>query len=380
MGQIDEVIEPSVTRLRLINALEQLGDVYSLLGIGTQAITFFQRAIALWNRLASADKLIVLRLHGEIVETASSLMWSVDLPRFEAANQIGLASLGILRAELNLENLTSHPDIVHLLTVLSSAAWINQVSPDWGAAERFARAAVDMAKKLDAPLELSNALHVLDAVYFARGLLRERVQVALQQLALTNDPRFSDVRRRVDVLIDTSHALATVGDYDLALTHAKRAVALAEQIQEVYGLRSALAHFAYCVFRLDRWDEVLEILAQIREMQKRYTRERTGPECFKISLAATALYIVLLVVAALSPVAKAAAPTALSRTNSRRVIRTSAILHLLDFLPAHATRHGRRASLQVDPFQPRRRQPHSADAALALILLDSIGEINGSVS
>lgn len=275
------------TGLRLINALEQLGEIYRLLGVGTQAITFYQKAIALWDQLANADKLIVLRLHGKIVETASSLMWSVELPRFEAANQIRLASLATLRTELNLENLTSHPDIVHLLTVLSSAAWINQVSPDWGAAERFARAAVDMAKKLDAPLELSNALHVLDAVYFARGLLRERVQVALQQLALTNDPRFSDVRRRVDVLIDTSHALATVGDYDLALTHAKRAVALAEQIQEVYGLRSALAHLAYCFFRLDRWDEVLEILAQIREMQKRYTRERTGPECFKISLAAS---------------------------------------------------------------------------------------------
>ena len=275
------------TGLRLINALEQLGDVYSLLGIGTQAITFFQRAIALWNRLASADKMIVLRLHGRIVETASSLMWSVDLPRFEEANQIGLASLATLRAKLNLENLDSHSDIVHLLTILSVAAWKNQVSPDWDTAERYARAAVDMAKKLDVPLELSFALGALDSVYFARGLLRERVQVALQQLALTNDPRFSDIQRQVDVLMDTSHALETVGDYDLALTYIKQAATLGEQIQEVNLWRSGLSHFAYCFFRMDRWDQVLEILDQVRDIQKHYPRERAGPECFAIALAAS---------------------------------------------------------------------------------------------
>jgi predicted ATPase len=275
------------TGLRLINTLEQLGEVYRLLGVGTQAITFYQKAIALWNRLASADKLVVLRLHGKIVETANSLMWSVDLPRFEAANQIGLASLAILRAELNLDNLASHPDIVHLLTNVSVAAWKNQVSPDWDAAERYARAAVDMAKKLDAPLELSTALRVLDNVYFARGLLRERVQVALQQLALANDPRFSDTRRRVDVLTDTVHALETVGDYDLALTYTKRAATLAEQIQVVNLWSSGLSHFAYCSFRMDRWDDVLEILDQVRDIQKRYPRERVGPECFAIALAAS---------------------------------------------------------------------------------------------
>ncbi len=275
------------TGLRLINALEQLGDVYRLLGVGTQAITFYQKSIALWDRQASADKLILLRLHGKIVETASNLMWNVDLARFEAANQIGQASLAILRAGLNFENLASHPDIVHLLTILSRAAWDNQPSPDWDAAERNARAAVDMADKLDAPLELSNALRALDNVYFARGLLRERVPVALQQLTLANDPRFSDMQRRAGILIDASHALETVGDYDLALIYLKQAATLSEQIQEIHLWRSGLAHFAYCFFRMDRWDEVLEILDQVRDIQKRYARERAGTECFAISLAAS---------------------------------------------------------------------------------------------
>jgi tetratricopeptide (TPR) repeat protein len=124
-------------------------------------------------------------------------------------------------------------------------------------------------------------------VNFARGLLRERVQVALQQLTLANDPRFTDVRQRVDVLINTSHALETVGEYALALTYVKQAATLAEQIQEVNLWRSGLAHFAYCFFRLDRWDEMLEILDQVRDIQKRYPRERAGPECFPISLAAS---------------------------------------------------------------------------------------------
>lgn len=275
------------TELRLIDALEQLGDVYRLLGIGSQAITFYQEAIALCGRLVLADRMKPLRLHGKIVETASSLIWKVDLPRFQAANQIGLASLATLRVELNLDNLDSHPDIVHLLTILSMAAWQNQDSPDWDAAEKYAHTAVEMGKKLDAPHDLSTALEALDKVLFARGLLRERIPVARQRLTLASDPRFSDIRLRLNALIDTSQALETVGDYDPALSCIKEAATLGKQIQEVNLWRSGLSHFAYCFFRMDRWDKVLEILDQVRGIQKRYSRERAGTECFAIALAAS---------------------------------------------------------------------------------------------
>lgn len=274
--------------LRIISALDYLGSVYVILGVRTQAITLYQKAIALSTRLASADKIITLRLHGKIVKMASSMEWSVDLPRFEAMNQIGLTSLATLQAELNLDGLEPHAENVELLTILSRAAWRHQVSPDWDAAERYAVAAVAMGEKVDAPVELSLALRELDSVYFARGLLRERVQVSFRRLALTRDPRFSDVRQHVYALDGLAYALVTVGDYTLALGHLQEAAGLAEQIQPVYlNQRSLLSYQATCLFGLDRWDDVLDILAQVRDSQKRYPREIAGPECLPIALAAS---------------------------------------------------------------------------------------------
>ncbi len=273
--------------LRIISALDYLGDVYEILGVGTQAITLYQKAIALCTSLASADKTITLRLHGKIIKTASSLELRVDLPRFEAVNQIGLTSLATLQAELKLDGLAPHPENVQLLTILSSAAWTHQVSPDWDAAERYARAAVDMGEKLNVPVELSMALRALDKVYFARGLLRERVQVAFRRLALTREPRFSDTPQRVNALVDLAYALETVGEYELAFPHLREAASLAEQIQAVYQQRAVLQHTSFCLYRLDRWDEILEILHQVRDIQRRYPRERAGPECFPIAVAAS---------------------------------------------------------------------------------------------
>ena len=271
---------------RIIGALDHLGDVYQYRGVGTQAITFYQEAIAWCERLAVADKISVLRLHGKIVETASSLNWRVALSRFEAVNQISAASLAFLQAELNT-SLAPHPQIVHLLMLLSRAAWADQAAPDWDTAERYAHAAVDLAEKLDIPVELSTALRAISEVYFARGLLRERVQVAFRRLELARDPRFSNVLERVIILKDLGNALETVGEYTVALLHLKEAASLAEQIGAVYQQRALLAHSAYCLFRLDRWDEILAILDKVREIQNRYPRERAGPECFPIAIAAS---------------------------------------------------------------------------------------------
>ncbi len=272
--------------LRLISALEQLGDVYLLLGVGSQAVTFYQDAIALCKSLAGVDKMIALRLHGKIIGTVDVL--TVEFERYKAFAKIGAASLASLKAELKLaENRAPDPEMVRLLTILSKAAWTEQVQPDWDTAGRYARAAVEMAEKLDNPLELSVALSALGDVSFARGLLREFVQVCLQRLTLSRDPRFSDARQRVSALIRTSYALVTVGEYAEAMPHLSEAASLAEQTLAVYEQRAVLQHSAYCMFRLDRWDEVLEILDRVRDIQKRYPRERAGPECFPIALAAS---------------------------------------------------------------------------------------------
>ncbi len=274
--------------LRIIGALDHLGDVYRLTAGGTLAISQYQEAIALWHRLGNADKMSVLSLHGKIVEIVSGLQWSVDLPRFEAMNQIGIASQKKIEAEPKFaEGDTLHPEMIRLLTILSKAAWRMRVPPDWDAAERYARDAVDMAEKLNDPIELSRALFAFSDVYFARGLLRERVKVALRRLALSRDPGFRDARQRIRVLIDTGQALWNVGEYAQAIPHFSEAESLAEQLLAVDQQKIALEQRAYCLFCLDRWDDMLKIGEQLENIQRRYPREQIGSECFRIALGAS---------------------------------------------------------------------------------------------
>ena len=59
--------------LRLSRAMEQLADVRSLQGVGTQAIPLYQQALALWQGVADADQMIGARLHGKIVRLVAQL-------------------------------------------------------------------------------------------------------------------------------------------------------------------------------------------------------------------------------------------------------------------------------------------------------------------
>ncbi|MBI3914855.1 MAG: hypothetical protein HY327_11810 [Chloroflexi bacterium] len=230
--------------------------------------------------------MIALRLHGKILQIVASLVWAIDIERFKAIAQIGAASRAILEAE-ELASQEPHTETVRLLTILSKDAWRTRTPRDWDAAERYARAAADMAEKLDNPPELSVALDALGNVYFARGLLRERVQVALRRLELSRDPHFSDVRERVSILIEIGDTLLTVGEYAQAMTYLTEATSLADEIHAVDQQIGALQHRSYCLFRLDRWDDMLKILDLARDIRTRYSREHIGGECFQIALAAS---------------------------------------------------------------------------------------------
>jgi hypothetical protein len=67
-----------------------------------------------------------------------------------------------------------------------------------------------------------------------------------------------------------------VGEYDGALPYLQKAEELAREIQAPDQMANALGIRAQCLFRLDRWDEVLATEEQWREVDLRYTRERVG--------------------------------------------------------------------------------------------------------
>jgi tetratricopeptide (TPR) repeat protein len=211
-------------------------------------------------------------------------LWSADRQRFEAASQVSLeAGLNLTQGE------PPHPETVHLLATLSYNAWATWGSPDWDTAERYARAAVAMAEELDTPVELSLALDALATVYGGRGLFRERVQVSLRRLALSHDPRFSNLHERANILTQTGKALVLVGEYAEAMPYLLEAESLSSQIQDVDQQVMALRYQALCWFQLDRWDSMLEIDEKWRALEHRYPSffESGGLTCFLIALSAS---------------------------------------------------------------------------------------------
>lgn len=274
--------------LQLAHATEQLADVKSLLGVGTQAIPLYLAALELWQSLAGADKMIGMRLHGKIVQTASLLKMRIETDRFKPLFEVAASSSASLDAALKAaKKLPPSLEKVRLLTILSVHAQYVRVPVDWDLAEGYARRALEMAEKLDTALALSTALGTLGELYFNRGLWRELVQVCLRRLALSRDGRFNNLQELVSAVIDTGQALIRVGEYAQAIPYLLEGESLAGQMQDALMEKYALDERIHCLFRLDRWDEILNLEDKLRDMQRRYPREQIGASCRMIAFIAS---------------------------------------------------------------------------------------------
>ncbi|MEK7786565.1 MAG: AAA family ATPase, partial [Chloroflexota bacterium] len=275
--------------------LEQLADVHSFIREGSQAIPLYQEAIDGWRLLpaqgvaiaavdADPARLPLIRLHRKIVQAVTRLHRWADVQRCEPATRAS--------AEAGLKLVEGQPpqaETIFLLTTLSREAWLSRSPQDWGLAEHYARAAVDMAEQLGAPVELSDALNALASVYGARGLFREQVQVELRRLALSQDARFTNTRERVSILYQVGAALVYVGEYVQAMPHLLEAERLAGQIQGLDQQLTTLRVQSHCLYQMDRWDQVIEIEEKWRALEKQYPNlfRLVWAGCFQVALNAS---------------------------------------------------------------------------------------------
>ena len=270
---LDSADDPG-TRLEL---LEELGDVCRLVRDFSGSINYYQQALHLWGELPDGDAVSQVRLHRKIIQIATDAKWSVDAGTFSEVNAISQASLSSLGESLQaMENSSPHPETVLLLTALSVEAWRNQSPANWDQAQKYAQAAVDMAEKLDDPILLSRALGALANVLDGRSLLRQHLDVAMRRLEISRDKEFADPRERLDVLRGAGLALMYVGEYKPARPYLEEAGNYATRMQATDQIANTLGIRAQCLFREDRWDEVLEIETQWRELEMTHTRERVG--------------------------------------------------------------------------------------------------------
>jgi len=267
--------------------LEELADVYRLLREGLRAIELYRQSLQTWLALFCPDRFAPVRLHRKIVQIVTDSKWSVDAATYRQVSEIRKESIAALNEHLqSLESEPPHAETVLLLVTLSVDAWRNVTPPDWEAAQHYAQAAVDTAQQLDDPLVLSQALGALANVLDGRSLLREHLAVALRRYEIARDPNF-DLRERIDALRGLGVAHLYVSEYEQALPYLAEAETLAARAQVIDQQTNAAGIQAQCLFRLDRWDEVLKTEERWRALERDYSRERVGETCFFIALSAS---------------------------------------------------------------------------------------------
>jgi tetratricopeptide (TPR) repeat protein len=125
-------------------------------------------------------------------------------------------------------------------------------------------------------VDLSQAQGALANVLDGRSRLREHLEVAQRRLEITRQPGFEDLRESMDALRGVGAARMYVGEYQEALPYLEEAEEIATSAQAVNQIANALGLQAQCLFRMDRWDEVLALEQKWRDLEDRHTRERVG--------------------------------------------------------------------------------------------------------
>ncbi len=267
-----------------LGLLEELGDAHSRLGEPGDAIPLYRDALGVWQDTSDGSPLTGIRLHRKIVQEVGGILRFADRQPFESLGRS--SSLAGLKLA---ESHAPHPEVVRLWIALSTDAGANRSPPEWNAAERFARAAAAAAEQLDDPQILSAALDAVASVSGALGLFRELLEISLNRLALSQDPRFDDLQEKAKILLDVSRAYHHVGEYAQGIAYGEQAEVLARKIRAVDLEVAALRIQAFTWLRLDRWDKVMETDLKWRALEPAYVNffQRIGPMCFMIALNAS---------------------------------------------------------------------------------------------
>lgn len=259
-----------------LELLEEAGDANSLFRKGERAIALYQEALALTRKLKDTDPLNSVRLLSKIAQTTMGVKWTVRMDFMQRANALGNEALAELEVELKAIGGPPRAEVVQALIALSMGHWRMLAVIDWDAAEKYALAAITMAEELADPELLAPALDAIAAVYDGRSRLREHLEIVLRRLAVTQSAGFDDLREKADALRGVGMARMFLGEYAQALPPLREAERIAEEIQAIQLHVTATGLQAQCLFRLDRWDEVLRLEENWRAQERRYSREQVG--------------------------------------------------------------------------------------------------------
>jgi class 3 adenylate cyclase/tetratricopeptide (TPR) repeat protein len=257
--------------------LEELADVCWLVRNFVEAISIYQEALEKWENLSDGDRIVHLRLNQKIVKIVTEAKWSVDAATFEQVSEVSKQSHTSLQQSLKaMSGKDPHPETVRMLVALSTDAWRVQTPVDWGRAQQYAEEAVKFSEQLEDKDLLSFSLGALATALDGQSLLREHLEIATRRSALRSAGENISEYEQIDALRGMGAAHLYVGEYSSALPYLDEAIVLATNVRSPDQIANATGLKAQCLFRMDKWDEVLEVENQWRDLDRRYTRQRVG--------------------------------------------------------------------------------------------------------
>jgi class 3 adenylate cyclase/tetratricopeptide (TPR) repeat protein len=262
--------------------LERLADVHYLVRESPEAFQLYRESLDLIHGVVDADIWTAVRLHRKICAA-----WYIS--PLEDQRRLENQARVCLKAGLSFtDGQAPHLETVRLLVRASFCMhdWFKP-APELETADYYAQAAVEMAEQLDAPVDLSAALDALGSNYNSLGRLRDYLLVEQRRQRLSRDPRFNNLREKLNILNETANAMKLVGDFAQAIPLLLEAEKLAEEIQDFYNEAQALIFLSECWVRLDRWDEVLLVQEKIDVLQRRYPVKRLGGICWGLAFSAS---------------------------------------------------------------------------------------------
>jgi len=262
--------------------LERLADVHYLVRESLEAFQLYRESLDLIHSVVDADIWTAVRLYRKICAA-----W--DILPLEDERRLEAQVRAYLRAGLSLtDGQAPNLETVRLLVRASFCVqeWFES-APEWPTAIYYAQTAVEMARQLDTPVDLSAALDALGTEYYNLGRFRDFLLVEQRRQRLSRDARFDDLREKLNILNETARALMMVGDFAQAIPLLMEAEKLAEQIQDIFGQAKSLNYQSECWVRLDRWDEALLAGEKTEVLQKRYPTKSLGGICWVLAFSAS---------------------------------------------------------------------------------------------
>ena len=263
-----------------LGLMERQADIRHTIGENPMAVSLYQQALSLAD---PADNWTLARLNRKIAESVGQMWTYEDRERFD--------KLGFECIELASEYVEGEPASRESVRVMLARFQLKARHvtgrQDWVGAESSAEAALAMAEELDDPALVAASLGAMEAIHHHQNRVDEQVEVASRRLELIRSSESNDLRATADALTSAGVALKNAGRFGDAIVYLDEAKDLATKIQDIGVLADALGAQTECWFRMDRWDEVLQLEEQLLDLHQRYGIARAGPICFYIGFSAS---------------------------------------------------------------------------------------------